>query len=424
MNTTLTPTTHTHHPPGESRFDAHAIRRDFPILARQVHGHPLVYLDNAATTQKPQAVIDAIVDYYTSTNANIHRGVHELSMHASRLHDDARRKVKSFLNATDLAEIIFVRGATEGINLVASTFGRQCVGPGDEVLITAMEHHSNIVPWQVLCEQQGARLRVAPIDDRGQLQWDKFEQLVGERTKLVAVGHVSNALGTVNPIRDIVDLAHRHGAAVVVDGAQAAAHMTVDVQDLGCDFYVLSGHKLYGPTGIGALYGRRELLESMPPWQTGGDMISSVTFEHTTYNSLPHKFEAGTPDIAGAIGLGAAIDYLGQLDWQSVFNYEDELLKYATDAVSSIDGVRIIGTADEKRAVVSFVVEGVHPHDIGTILDFEGIAVRTGHHCAQPVMERLGIPATTRISLGLYNTRDDIDAAVAAIVKVKEVFRC
>lgn len=351
MNSALTQSTNTHRLSGESRFDAEAVRRDFPILAREIHGHPLVYLDNAATTQKPQAVIDAIVDYYTSTNANIHRGVHQLSVNASRLHDHSRLKVKSFLNATDVAEIIFVRGATEGINLVASTFGRQCLGPGDEVLITAMEHHSNIVPWQVLCEQQGARLRVVPMDDRGQLQWDEFEQLVCERTKLVAVSHVSNALGTVNPIRDIVDLAHRHGAAVVVDGAQAAAHMTVDVRELDCDFYVFSGHKLYGPTGIGVLYGRRELLESMPPWQTGGDMISSVTFEHTMYNTLPHKFEAGTPDIAGAIGLGAAIDYLGQLDWQSVCDYEDELLDYATDAVSSIDGVRIIGTADEKRSV-------------------------------------------------------------------------
>jgi cysteine desulfurase/selenocysteine lyase len=287
-----------------------------------------------------------------------------------------------------------------------------------------MEHHSNIVPWQVLCEQQGATLRVAPIDEQGQLLWEDFESLINKRTKLVAVTHVSNALGTVNPIREIVDLCHQHGAAVIVDGAQAAAHMMVDVQDLDCDFYVISGHKLYGPTGIGVLYGKRELLESMPPYQTGGDMISSVTFEKTTYNTLPHKFEAGTPDIAGAIGLGAAIDYLRQLDWPAVCAHEEELLTHATDALSSINGVRIIGTADEKRAVLSFVIKGAHPHDIGTILDYEGIAVRTGHHCAQPVMERFGIPATTRISLGLYNTRDEIDATVCAINKVKEVFRC
>ena len=369
-------------------------------------------------------MIDAIVDYYTSTNANIHRGVHQLSVDATLLHDNARAEVKSFLNASDVAEIIFVRGATEGINLVASTFGRQHVGPGDEVLITAMEHHSNIVPWQVLCEQQGAILRVAPMDDDGQLQWDDFEKLVTERTKLVAVSHVSNALGTVNPIREIVELAHRHGAAVIVDGAQAAAHTTVDVQELGCDFYVISGHKLYGPTGIGVLYGKRELLEAMPPYQTGGDMISSVTFERTTYNSLPYKFEAGTPDIAGAIGLGAAIDYLGQFDWPAVCDHEDELLAYATDALSAIDGLRLIGTASEKKSVLSFVLDGAHPHDIGTILDSEGVAVRTGHHCAQPVMERFGIPATTRLSLGLYNTRDDVDAAVRAIAKVKEMFRC
>ena len=417
-------TTSTQSRTNQKHFDVDVVRRDFPILASRIHGYPLVYLDNAATTQKPQAGIDAIVDYYTSANANIHRGVHKLSVDATWLHDNARAKVKSFLNAADVAEIIFVRGATEGINLVASTFGRQHVGPGDEILITAMEHHSNIVPWQVLCEQQGATLRVAPMDDDGQLRWDDFERLVSERTKLVAVSHVSNALGTVNPIREIVDVSHRHGAAVIVDGAQAAAHMTVDVQELDCDFYVISGHKLYGPTGIGALYGKRELLEAMPPYQTGGDMISSVTFERTTYNSLPHKFEAGTPDIAGAIGLGAAIDYLGQLDWLAALVHEDELLEYATDALSCIDGLRLIGTADAKRAVLSFVLDGAHPHDIGTILDHEGIAVRTGHHCAQPVMDRFGIPATTRISLGLYNTRDDVDAAVQAIAKVKEVFRC
>ncbi|MCG8649065.1 MAG: SufS family cysteine desulfurase, partial [Pirellulales bacterium] len=354
--------------PREDSFDIEDVRRDFPILAREVHGHPLVYLDNAATTQKPQAVIDTIVDYYTSTNANVHRGVHRLSVDATRLLDNARFKVKSFLNAGEVTEIVFIRGATEGINLVASTLGPQLVGADDEVLITEMEHHSNIVPWQVLCDQQGARLRVAPIDDSGQLDWNALEQLVNRRTRLVAVGHVSNALGTVNPVRQIVDLAHRHGAVVLVDGAQAAAHMTIDVQELGCDFYVISGHKLYGPTGIGALYGRRELLEQMPPYQTGGDMISSVTFEHTVYNTLPHKFEAGTPDIAGTIGLGAAIDYLGGLDWPAVCAHEEQLLDYATDALASIGGLQIVGTANDKRAVVSFTLDGVHPHDIGTIL--------------------------------------------------------
>ena len=418
MEMVLTPPKPTFSRTRKSSFDVEDVRRDFPILRREAHGHPLVYLDNAATTQKPQAVIDAIVGYYTTTNANIHRGVHQLSVDATRLHDNARCKVKSFLNASDVAEIIFIRGATEGINLVANTFGQQVVGPGDEVLITAMEHHSNIVPWQVLCEQQGARLRVAPIDDRGQLEWDAFEQLVSDQTKLVAVGHVSNALGTVNPVRPIVDLAHRHGAFVLVDGAQAAAHMAIDVQDLGCDFYVISGHKLYGPTGIGALYGRRELLEAMPPYQTGGDMISSVAFEQTVYNTLPHKFEAGTPDIAGAIGLGAAIDYIHQLDWPAVCAYEEELLECATGALASIGGLRIIGTAGNKRAVLSFVLDGIHPHDIGTILDHAGIAVRTGHHCAQPIMKRFSIPATTRISLGLYNTHEEIDSAVRTLAKV------
>ena len=417
-------TSPTHSRTNQRQFDVDVVRRDLPILASCIHGYPLVYLDNTATTQKPQAVIDAIVDYCTSANANIHRSVHKLSVDATRLHDNVRAKVKSFLNAAVFAEMIFVRGATEGINIAASTFGRQHIRPGDEMLITAMEHHSNIVPWQVLCEQQGATLRVAPMDDDGQWPWDDFKRLASERTKLVAVSHDSNSLGTVNLIRGIVDISHRHGAAVIVDGAQAAAHMTVDVRELDCDFYVISGHKLYGPTDIGALYGKRELLEAMLPYQTGGDMISSVTFERTTYNSLPHKFEAGTPDIAGAIGLGFAIDDLGQLDWPAALDRDGELLKYATDAFSCIDGLLLIGTANTKLSVHSFVLDGAHPHDIGTIMGHEGIAVRPGHHCAQPVMDRFGIPETTRVSLGLYNTRDDVDAAVQAIAKVNEVFRC
>ena len=376
-------------------FDIEAARRDFPILEREIRGNRLVYLDSAATTQKPRHVIDAIADYYAQTNANIHRGVHHLSNEATRLYENARAKVRSFINASDTRETIFVRGATEGINLVARTFGKQHVSAGDEIVITAMEHHSNIVPWQVLRDEQGAKLRVAPIDDDGQLMLDEFERLIGPRTKLVAVNHISNALGTINPVKRIVEIAHRHGAAVLVDGAQAAPHMPVDVRELDCDFYVFSGHKLYGPTGIGVVYGKRELLEAMPPYQTGGDMISSVTFECTTYNSLPHKFEAGTPNVAGAVGLGAAIDYLDGLDWQALMKHEDGLLEHATEALCSIEGLRIVGTAAEKAAVVSFVLDGVHAHDIGTILDHEGIAVRTGHHCAQPVMERFGVPATT-----------------------------
>ena len=405
-------------------FNVESAREDFPILTREVHGHRLVYLDNAATTQKPRAVIEAIVNYYTQTNANIHRGVHELSNQATHQYESARARVRSFLNAAETQEIIFVRGATEGINLVAGTFGRDRIGSGDEVVITAMEHHSNIVPWQVLCQERGATLRVAPIDDDGQLIWDEFVRLIGQRTKLVAIGHVSNALGTVNPVRAMIGIAHCHGAVVLVDGAQAAPHMPIDVRELDSDFYVFSGHKLYGPTGIGVLYGKRELLESMPPYQTGGDMIRSVTFERTTFNSLPNKFEAGTPNIAGAVGLQAAIDYLDGFDCEAMWAHEDGLLRYATDVLSSIDGLRIIGTAPRKAAAISFVLDGVHPHDIGTILDREGIAVRTGHHCAQPVMERFGIPATTRISLGLYNTREEIDAAADAIAKVKDAFQC
>ncbi len=407
---------------GETTFSVEEVRRDFPILHQQVYGHQLVYLDNAATSQKPQAVIDAISHYYECGNANIHRGVHFLSEHATEEHEAARRTVQAFLNAADKREIIFVRSATEGINLVAQTHGRKHVGAGDEVLITAMEHHSNIVPWQMLCEEKDATLRVIPINDRGELLMDELPKLLGPRTKLLAVTHVSNALGTINPLRKIVEIAHSHGVPVVVDGAQAVPHLKVDVQELDCDFYVFSGHKVYGPTGIGVLYGKRALLEAMPPYQGGGDMIRSVTFEKTLYNDLPYKFEAGTPNIGGAIGLGAAIDYINHLGIDNIAVHEHDLLVYATEALSAIPDIRIIGTAAEKAAVISFIIEGIHPHDIGTILDREGIAIRTGHHCAQPVMQRFRIPATARASFALYNTRGEVDALVEGIQKVKEVF--
>jgi cysteine desulfurase/selenocysteine lyase len=403
-------------------FDVEKVRRDFPILKQQVYGHRLVYLDNAATSQKPMAVIDVISRYYERGNANIHRGVHYLSEHATEEHEAARRMVRSFLNAADKREIIFVRSATEGINLVAQTYGRKHVGAGDEVLLTAMEHHSNIVPWQMLCEEKGAHLRVVPINDRGELLMEELPKLLGERTKLLAVTHVSNALGTINPLRKIIEIAHQHNVPVVVDGAQAAPHLKVDVQELDADFYVFSGHKVYAPTGIGVLYGKRALLEEMPPYQGGGDMIRSVTFEKTLYNDLPYKFEAGTPNIGGAIGLGAAIAYVNHLGIENIAAHENDLLAYATEALSAIPGVRIIGTAAEKAAVISFILEGIHPHDIGTILDREGVAVRTGHHCAQPVMQRFRIPATARASFALYNTRAEVDALVAGIEKVKEVF--
>jgi cysteine desulfurase/selenocysteine lyase len=403
-------------------FDVEQVRRDFPILHQQVYGHPLVYLDNAATSQKPQSVIDAISRYYESGNANIHRGVHYLSEHATEEHEAARRTVQQFLNAVDKREIIFVRSATEAINLVAQSYGRRHVKAGDEVLITAMEHHSNIVPWQLLCEEKEAKLRVVPINERGELLLDELPKLLTPRTKLLAVTHVSNALGTINPLRKIVELAHALNVPVIVDGAQAVPHLKVDVQALDCDFYVFSGHKVYGPTGIGVLYGKRDLLEAMPPYQGGGDMIRSVTFEKTLYNDLPYKFEAGTPNIGGAIGLGVAIDYITQLGLDNIAAHEHDLLVYATEKLSAIPGVRLIGTAAEKAAVISFVIEGIHPHDIGTILDREGIAVRTGHHCAQPVMQWFHIPATARASFGLYNTRKEVDALVNGIQKVKEVF--
>jgi cysteine desulfurase/selenocysteine lyase len=408
--------------PVASGLDIAKIRADFPILAERVNGKPLVYLDNAATSQKPRVVLDAIANYYEHMNANIHRGVHTLSVRATEAHDAARLTVKKFINAADTREIIFVRGATEAINLVAQTYGRRHVGAGDEVLITAMEHHSNIVPWQIFCEEKGAHLKVAPIDDRGELLLDEFAKLIGPRTKIVAVTQVSNALGTVLPLREMVELAHRSGVPVLVDGAQAVPHFAVDVQALDCDFYAFSGHKVYGPTGIGVLYGKRALLEAMPPYQGGGDMIRSVTFEKTTYNDLPWKFEAGTPDIAGAIALGAALNYITGLGMENIAAHENDLLVYATEAVGAVPGVQLIGTASERVGVVSFVLDGVHPHDLGTILDRDGIAIRTGHHCAQPVMERFGIPATARASFAVYNTKEEVDALVAGIRAAREVF--
>jgi cysteine desulfurase / selenocysteine lyase len=403
-------------------FNVHKIRADFPILKQQVHGKPLVYLDNAATTQKPQVVIDTLVDYYRCDNSNIHRGVHTLSERATEAYEQARASVKSFLNAQSVRGIIFVRGTTEAINLVAQTYGRTHVGSGDEVIISALEHHSNIVPWQILCQQQRAHLRIIPVNDRGELELDELERMIGPKTKLIAIAHVSNALGTINPVREIVALAHRNGIPVLVDGAQACPHLEVDVTNLDCDFYAFSGHKVYGPTGIGVLYGKPELLDTMPPYQGGGDMIASVTFEETLYNRLPYKFEAGTPDIAGAIGLGAAIEYVRAVGLDDIAAHEHRLLSYATEALSSIPGLRLIGTAKEKAAVLSFVLDGIHAHDIGTVLDQAGIAIRTGHHCAQPLMQRFGVPATARASLGLYNTAEEIDALVAGIHSVREVF--
>ena len=404
-------------------FDVEKIREQFPILKQTVHGKPLVYLDNAATSQKPQVVIDTERRFYLEDCSNVHRGIHQLSERATDAFEDTRRKVKEFLNAAEEREIIFVRGTTEAINLVAHSFGRSQVERGDEVLISAMEHHSNIVPWQILCQEKGAVLRVAPINDRGELLLEEFEKLLNERTRLVAVAHVSNALGTINPLQRIMELARRWSVPVMVDGAQAAPHLKVDVQALDCDFYSFSGHKAFGPTGIGVLYGKARWLEAMPPYQSGGDMISSVTFEKTTYNTLPYKFEAGTPNIAATIGLGAAVDYLNQVGLENVAAYEHQLLGYGTQALQQIPGVRLIGTAREKASVLSFLIDGIHPHDAGTVLDYEGIAVRTGHHCAQPVMQRFGIPATTRASLAFYNTREELDVLAAGIRKVQEVFR-
>jgi cysteine desulfurase/selenocysteine lyase len=403
-------------------FDARKIRDDFPVLKQKVHGKPLIYLDSAATAQKPQSVIDAIRKFYEVDCANIHRGVHELSQRSTAAYEQARARVKQFLNARSKSELIFVRGTTEAINLVSQTWGRKNVKAGDEIVIGAMEHHSNIVPWQLLCEEKGARLRVIPINDRGELLLEEYQKLLGPRTRLVAVGQVSNALGSVSPVREIIEMAHEAGALTLIDGAQAVPHMKVDVQALDADFYAFSGHKLYGPTGIGMLYGKRKLLDAMPPYQGGGDMIRTVTFEKTTYNELPYKFEAGTPHIAGGIGLGAAIDYVNRIGIEAIGAYEHELLVYGTEALSRIPGLRLIGTAKEKAAVLSFVMEGIHPHDIGTVLDRMGIAVRTGHHCAQPVMDRFQVAATTRASLAFYNTTAELDALEAGLRKVREMF--
>jgi len=395
-------------------FDVKRIREDFPCLKQKVHDKPLVYLDNAATSQKPQKVIDAIVRFYTEDCANVHR--------ASHVYEKTRKTVQRFLNAASEREIVYVRGTTEAINLVAQTYGRQNVHAGDEILITGMEHHSNIVPWQMLCEEKGARLRVGPVNPRGELILEEFEKLLNDRTRLVAVAHVSNALGTINPVRQIVEMAHAKGVPVLVDGAQAAPHMKIDVQELGCDFYSFSGHKVFGPTGIGVLYGKFELLDAMPPYQGGGDMISYVAFAKTLYNIVPYKFEAGTPDIAGVYGLDAALKYVHHVGIANIASYEHALLSYATEAIQQVPGVQIIGTAREKTGVISFVLEGVHAHDVGTILDHEGIAVRTGHHCAQPVMDHFGVAATVRASLAFYNTKQEINSLAAGIERVKAVF--
>ncbi|MEJ2343939.1 MAG: cysteine desulfurase [Gammaproteobacteria bacterium] len=403
-------------------FDVGAVRRDFPVLHQRVHDRGLVYLDNAASAHKPRQVIDAVSRFYENDYSNVHRGVHALSERATRAYEDARDRVRGFVNAADRREIIFVRGTTEAINLVASSYGQSELRSGDEILITAIEHHANIVPWQLLCQRTGATLRVAPVDDRGALDMDAFGELLGPRTRLVAVTHVSNALGTVLPVAEIIELAHAAGARVLVDGAQSAPHFPVDVQALDCDFFAFSGHKMYGPTGIGVLYGKAELLSAMPPYQGGGEMIRQVSFEKTTYADIPYRFEAGTPHIAGAVGLAAAIDYLEDIGLDAIDRHEAELLRYATGQLTQIDGLRIVGTAPEKAGIISFVLNGIHAHDIGTILDRQGVAVRVGHHCAMPAMRRFGVPATARAAFALYNTRAEVDALVAAIEKVKEVF--
>jgi cysteine desulfurase/selenocysteine lyase len=408
--------------PAPEPFDVGRVRAQFPILGQLIRGKPLVYLDSAATAQKPRAVVDAEARFYLEDNANVHRGVHLLSERATAAYEGAREKVRRFLGAAEAREVIFVRGTTEALNLVAQTFGRQRVGEGDEILLTEMEHHSNIVPWQMLARERRARVVAAPVDDRGVLRLDELERRLGPRTRLLAVTHVSNALGTVNPIREICAMARARGVPVVVDGAQGVHHRRVDVRELGCDFYAFSGHKAYGPTGIGALWGRREHLEAMPPWQGGGDMILSVSFEETVFNEIPYKFEAGTPNIAGAVGLGAAVDWLGSLDLDGALRHEHEVLEHGAALLSRIPGVRLVGTAPDKEAVLSFLVGDVHPHDVGTVLDREGIAIRTGHHCAQPLMRRYGIAATARASLGLYNTRGDLEALAAGLEKVRRMF--
>ena len=405
-----------------AQYDVESIRSDFPILGKQIHGKPLVYLDNAASAQRPVQVIRAVSDLYEAHYSNVHRGVHQLSQEASILYEDARVAARGFINAACVHEVVFTRGTTESINLVAQSYARPLLKPGDEILITHMEHHSNIVPWQIVCQQTGAELKVVPITDKGELEMDRFAELLSEKTKLVAVGHVSNALGTVNPIKTIIDMAHAVGVPVLVDGAQGVPHIKVDVQKLDVDFYAFSGHKVYGPSGIGVLYGKDKLLNAMPPYQGGGDMISSVTFEKTTYNTLPYKFEAGTPNIAGAVGLGAAIAYVQKIGLGAIAAHEHGLLEYATARLKQIDGLRIIGEAEQKAGLVSFVLDAVHPHDIGTFLDADGVAIRTGHHCAQPVMDRFGIAATARASFGLYNTPEEVDRLVAALGKVREMF--
>lgn len=403
-------------------LDVQSVRKDFPVLEQKVYGKPLIYFDNAATSQKPRSVIETIRNYYLCQNANIHRGIHYLSEQATKDYEDAREKIKSFIHAKDLREIIFVRGATEAINLVAHSFGRKFLHKGDEIILSLMEHHSNIVPWQMLSEEQGIKIKVVPVNESGELILEEYEKMLNPKTKLVAVTHVSNALGTVNPVKKMIELAHRVQIPVLLDGAQAVPHLSVDVQELDCDFYLFSGHKLYGPTGIGVLYGKLEHLEAMPPYQGGGDMIRLVTFGKTLYNDLPYKFEAGTPPIAGSIGLGAAIDYLQKTGIEKIFAYEEELLDYATKALSQVKGLKIIGTAKEKVGVLSFVLDGVHPHDAGTVLDREGIAIRAGHHCAMPLMQHFGLAATCRASFAFYNTKEEVNALVVAIEKTKRMF--
>ena len=408
--------------PAVNTFDIERIRGEFPILNQEVNGRPLVYLDNGATSQKPRRVIDTIRRYYECDNANVHRGLHALSERATNAYEGARDTVRAFINAADRREIIFVRGATEGLNVVAQSWARPRLTPGDEIVVTTMEHHSNIVPWQIVCRQTGARLQVAPIHDSGELDMEAFAKLVNERTRVVAAAHVSNALGTVNPAREIVEMAHAAGAIAVLDGAQAAPHDIVDVRALDCDFYVFSSHKCYGPTGMGVLYGRTDVLEEMEPYQGGGDMIRTVSFEESTWNDLPYKFEAGTPNIAGAIGLGAAIEFMNELGIDAIAAHEGGVLEYATQALGAIDGIRLIGTAPEKAGILSFVVDGVHPHDVGTIADRHGVAIRAGHHCAMPLMRRFGVPATSRASLALFNTTADIDVLVESLCTVREIF--
>lgn len=403
-------------------YDIQKIREDFPILSRKIYGKPLVYLDNGATTQKPRCVVEAIVDEYYSVNANVHRGVHFLSQQATELHEAAREKVRAFINAKSTNEIVFTRGTTESINLLATSFGEAFINEGDEIIVSEMEHHSNIVPWQMLAERRGASIRVIPIDDKGELLLDEYEKLFTENTRIVCVTHVSNVLGTINPVKRIVDIAHQHGVPVLVDGAQSAPHMKIDVQDIGCDFFAFSGHKIYGPTGVGVLYGKEDLLDKLPPYQGGGEMIQNVSFEKTTFNELPYKFEAGTPDYVGTNSLAKALDYVSAIGMDNIFAYEHELTRYATEQLSNIEGMRIFGQSDNKDAVISFLVRDIHHLDMGTLLDRLGIAVRTGHHCAQPLMTHYGIEGTVRASFGIYNTKEEIDVLVAGIKRVSGMF--